>query len=160
MAFVTAFVFGLAPAVQATRPHLSDTLKSEAGSIFGGRGHARVRKALVIAQVSISLLLLIASSLFVRSLSNLHELDPGFRKDGLLAFSIDPALNGYTPERTAQLYRGLLDRLQALPGVTGVGQAVRIAAAAVLLLAIGLVAGYVPARRALRVDPMRVLRYE
>ena len=125
IAFVTAFVFGLAPALQATRPHVSATLKNEAGNIFGGRGHARIRKALVIAQVSISLLLLIASSLFVRSLSKLHELDPGFQKERLIAFGIDPTLNGYTPERTNLLYHDMLGRLRTLPGVNAAGQAVQ-----------------------------------
>ena len=125
VALATAFIFGLAPALQATRPHLSDTLKNEAGNIFGGRGHARVRKALVIGQVSLSLLLLIASSLFVRSLSNLHQLDPGFRKDHVIAFSIDATLNGYTQQQAAQLYRSMLDRLRTLPGVSSVGEAVQ-----------------------------------
>jgi predicted permease len=124
MAFVTAFIFGLAPALQAARPHLSETLKNEAGSVFGVRGHARIRKALVIAQVSLSLLLLIASSLFVRSLSKLHQIDPGFRIDRLITFSIDPTLNGYSPQRTALFYRDMLDRLRALPGVGAAGQAV------------------------------------
>src|SRR5205823_3871801 len=124
LSVATAFAFGLAPALQATRPALSDTLKSETGNIFGGRRHARVRKALVIAQVSVSLLLLIASSLFIRTLWKLHELDPGFRKDHVIAFSIDPTLNGYTPQRTAQFYRDLLDRLGGLPGVSVAAQAV------------------------------------
>jgi predicted permease len=125
IALATTFIFGLAPALQATRLHLSGTLKNEAGNIFGGRGHARVRKALVIVQVSLSLLLLIASSLFVRSLSNLHGLDPGFRKDHVIAFSIDPTLNGYTPQRAAQFYRDMMDRLRALPGVSAAGQAIQ-----------------------------------
>jgi predicted permease len=125
VACVTAFAFGLIPAIQATSPQLASTLKSEAGSIMGGRAHARARKILVMAQVSISLLLLIVSSLFVRSLSNLHQLDPGFRKDRLIAFSIDPTLNGYTPERTGELYRNMLDRVRALPGVTDAAQAVQ-----------------------------------
>ena len=125
LAFLTAFVFGLVPALQATRPRLFDTLKNEAGSIFGSRGQAQVRKVLVVAQVSLSLLLLIASSMFVRSLSNLQNVDPGFRKDQIISFGIDPALNGYTPERTLQLYRDLLERLRGLPSVTSAGQAVQ-----------------------------------
>jgi predicted permease len=125
IAAFTAFIFGLAPALQAARPQLLDTLKNEAGSIFGARGHARARKALVIAQVSLSLLLLIVSALFVRSLSNLHGLDPGFRADHVITFSIDPSLNGYTPERTTQLYRDLLTELRAASGVTAAGLGVR-----------------------------------
>ena len=123
VAFVTAFIFGLAPALQSTRPNLSETLRNEAGSIFGGRGHTRIRKSLVVLQVSLSLLLLIASSLFVRSLANLHQLEPGFRTDRVLAFSIDPTLNGYDRQRTAIFYLEMLDRLRALPGVEAAGQA-------------------------------------
>jgi hypothetical protein len=85
VAFLTTFIFGLVPALQATRLRLAETLKSEAGGIFVSRGHARIRKILVIAQVSLSLLLLIASSLSVRSLSNLYQVDPGFRKDQLIS---------------------------------------------------------------------------
>jgi putative ABC transport system permease protein len=122
--FVTAFLFGLVPALQSTRPYLSETLKNEAGSIFGSRSHARMRKSLVVAQVSVSLLLLIASSLFVRSLANLHQLNPGFRTDRVIAFSIDPTLNGYDQQRTTLFYRDMLDRVRALPGVEAAGHAV------------------------------------
>jgi predicted permease len=125
IAVITAFLFGLAPAVQAARPRLAETLRSEAGNIFGVRGQARVRKVLVTAQVSLSLLLLITSGLFVRSLSNLHNLNPGFKADHVISFSIDPSLNGYTPQRTAQLYRDLLDQLRAAPGVSAAGLGVR-----------------------------------
>jgi predicted permease len=125
IAFATAFIFGLAPALQASRPHLSDTLKSEAGNVFGGRRQAHARKALVMAQVSISLLLLIASSLFVRSLSKLRDVDPGFRKDHVITFSIDPALNGYDRQHVTRFNQDLLDRLRTLPGVRGAGQAVQ-----------------------------------
>jgi predicted permease len=125
VAFLTTFIFGLVPALQATRPRLAETLKSEAGSIFGSCGHARIRKFLVIAQLSLSLLLLIASSLFVRSLSNLYQVDPGFRKDQLISFMIDPAINGYNSERTQQFYRDVLERLRSLPGVLSAGQAVQ-----------------------------------
>lgn len=123
VAFVTAFIFGLVPALQATRPQLSETLKSEAGSVLGGHGHNRFRKALVVAQVSLSLLLLIASSLFVRSLANLHKLDPGFRIDRLITFSVDPALNGYSDERTQIFYRNMLEKLQSSPGVESAAHA-------------------------------------
>jgi len=125
VAFSTALIFGLVPALQTTRPRLAETLKSEASSIFGSRGQARFRKVLVGAQVSLSLILLIVSSLFVRSLSNLHQVDPGFRKDQLISFSLDPATNGYDSQRTQQFYRDLLERLRGLPGVVSAGQAVQ-----------------------------------
>jgi len=125
IAFVTAFLFGLAPALQAAKPQLSDTLKNEAANIFSGRGQRGLRKALVVGQVSLSLLLSIASSLFIRTLANLRDLDPGFSKDHVIAFSVDPILSGYTQERTLQFYRNMLDRLQSLPGVSSAGQAVQ-----------------------------------
>jgi predicted permease len=125
VALATACLFGLAPALQTTKPQLSTTLKSEAGTILGSRGQARVRKALVIGQVALSLLLLISSSLFVRSLANLHHVDPGFRIDHLISFAISPQLNGYTAERTIQFNHDLLEGLRRLPGVTSAGQAVQ-----------------------------------
>src|SRR5439155_17856547 len=71
-----------------------------------------------------SLLLLIASSLFVQSLANLRQVDPGFRIDRVIAFSIDPTLNGYDLRRNALFYREMLDRLKALPGVEAAGHAI------------------------------------
>jgi predicted permease len=124
VAFVTAFIFGLAPAFQGSHPNLSDTLKNEAGSILGRSSHTLVRKGLVVVQVSLSLLLLIVSGLFVRSLANLRELDPGFRIERVIAFSIDPTLNGYDQRRTALFYREMLDRLKALPGVEAAAHSV------------------------------------
>jgi len=74
---LTGVIFGLVPALQTTRPNIVGTLKDQAGAVVGG-GHHRLRKALVVAQVTLSLLLLIAAGLFVRSLSNLRNLGPGF----------------------------------------------------------------------------------
>jgi predicted permease len=113
---LTGIVFGLIPALQSTRPDLAGTLKESAGAVIGG-GHMRMRKALVVAQVFLSLLLLIGASLFVRSLRNLDTLDPGFRTHNVVAFSIDPRLNGYTKERTPIFYRQLLEKLRATAGV-------------------------------------------
>jgi len=113
---LTGIVFGLVPALQSTRPDLASTLKESAGAVIGG-GHMRMRKALVVAQVFLSLLLLIGAGLFVRSLRNLDNLNPGFRTHNVVAFSIDPRLNGYTKERTLIFYRQLLNKLRATPGV-------------------------------------------
>jgi predicted permease len=112
---LTGIVFGLVPALQSTHPDLASTLKESAGAVVGG--HMRLRKALVVAQVSLSLLLLIGAGLFVRSLRNLKTLDPGFRTHNVVAFSIDPRLNGYTKERTPIFYRELLEKLRTTPGV-------------------------------------------
>jgi predicted permease len=122
----TGILFGLAPALQSTRPQVAPTLKDQAGSVLGG-GQARLRKALVASQVAVSLLLLIGAGLFIRTLHNLTTVDLGLKTDNLIAFAIDPSLNGYTPARSSQLAKELLDRLRATPGVTAAGfAAVRI----------------------------------
>ncbi|HVP45027.1 MAG TPA: ABC transporter permease [Bryobacteraceae bacterium] len=123
IACLTGLVFGLAPALQSTRPNLAPTLKDQAGAVLGGGGQVRLRKGLVTAQVTLSLLLLIGAGLFIRSLRNLHDLGPGFLQDHLVAFNIDPSLNGYSSERAKLLYRQLTDAVGAIPGVQSVGLA-------------------------------------
>jgi predicted permease len=122
MTILTGIIFGLVPALQTTKPNIVGTLKDQAGAVLGG-GHHRLRKALVIAQVTLSLLLLIAAGLFVRSLSNLRNLGPGFPVERLVGFEIDPSLNGYTPERMKVFYPQLLESLRSIPGVQSAGLA-------------------------------------
>src|SRR5262249_42321921 len=117
VSLLTALLFGLAPALQSTRPALTSTLKDESGSVVGGTGHARFRKALVVAQVCLSVLLLAGATLFARSLYNLKSLNPGFQTDQLLGFSLDPSLNGYSKERSLALFQRLQDELAQLPDV-------------------------------------------
>jgi len=114
---ITAILFGLAPALQSTRPALTSTLKDESGSVVGGTGHARFRKSLVVAQVCLSVLLLAGAALFARSLYNLRMLNPGFNADQLLAFSVDPSLNGYPRERALTIFQRLEEALAQLPDV-------------------------------------------
>ncbi|HLG98786.1 MAG TPA: ABC transporter permease [Bryobacteraceae bacterium] len=116
VSIATGVVFGLVPALQATRPDLAGTLKDQVGSIAGGTS-AGARKALVVAQVTLSLLLLIGAGLFIRSLTNLKDLDPGFQTSNLLEFSINPTRNGYKPERSLDFYRELREALNGIPGV-------------------------------------------
>ena len=123
VAVLTGLVFGLAPALQATRPELAGTLKDQAGSVVGGTA-VGLRKFLVVAQVSLSLLLLIGAGLFIQSFRNLKELNPGFHTENLLTFAMDPTLNGYKPERTLQFYRQLTDRMNGLPGARSAALAV------------------------------------
>jgi predicted permease len=118
----TGLVFGLAPALQATRPDVGRTLKDQAGAVVGG-GHGRLRNALVVTQVALSLLLLIGAGLFLRSLKNLSNLGPGFSAERLVGFNIDPSLNGYTPERLNSFYQQLIENLNAIPGVKSVAVA-------------------------------------
>ncbi len=123
LSVLTGIVFGLMPALQSTRPDLARTLKDQASAVVGGAS-AGMRKVLVIAQISLSLLLLIGAGLFIRSLQKLKELDPGFRTTNLLAFKVDPTLNGYTTERTKAFYEQLKQDLESLPGVDSAGLAI------------------------------------
>lgn len=123
VALLTGLIFGLVPALQATKPDVAPTLKDTVGGVVGGGTHVRVRKALVAAQVMLSLLLLIGAGLFIRSLRNLRDLGPGFNTGKLVAFEIDPTLNGYSAERAKIFYRQLSADLSALPGVRSVGLA-------------------------------------
>jgi predicted permease len=119
----TGIVFGLVPALQSTRPNLAGTLKDQAGAVVGGTS-VGFRKGLVVAQVTLSLLLLIGAGLFIRSLQNLRDLDPGFRTQNLLSFSINPTLNGYKDERSLQLYRQLDEAMSRLPMVQSASLAI------------------------------------
>ena len=119
----TGTLFGLVPALQGTRPDLAPTLKDQAGAVVGGGAPVRMRKALVTAQVTLSLLLLIGAGLFIRSLQNLRDLGPGFRPDHLVAFNIDPSLNGYNVERSKAFYQRLTDVVGAIPGIQAAGLA-------------------------------------
>ncbi len=118
----TGLIFGLAPALKTTRPDIGRTLKDQAGAVVGG-GHNGLRKALVVAQVSLSLLLLIGAGLFLRTLNNLSSLGPGFPVERLVGFDIDPSLGGYTPERAIIFFQRLTESLGSIPGVQSVGLA-------------------------------------
>jgi len=115
IALISGLFFGLVPAIQATRPELAHTLKDQAGSVIRGSS-AGLRKGLVVAQVSLSLLLLIGAGLFIQSLRNLKTLNPGFDVHNLLAFDVDPTMSKYDPQFARDYYRRLSERLGALPG--------------------------------------------
>ena len=116
LALATAVVFGLIPALQASKPQLNRTLREEAGSLSGSH-HARFRKGLVVAQVALSMLLVAGAGLFARSLYNLKNLDPGFEAGNLITFHVDPALNGYDQARIKSFYDQLLQEIRRIPGV-------------------------------------------
>ena len=123
VSLVTAAVFGLAPALQTSRPDMNRTLREEAGSLSGGQAHARLRKGLVVAQVALSMLLVAGAGLFARSLYNLKHLNPGFDATSLVSFAISPELSGYSQARIKQFYAALQQDLQAVTGVAGVSMA-------------------------------------
>jgi predicted permease len=117
LALITGIGFGLLPAIQATRPNVYPTLKDQGGSVIGGFGQVRSRQALVVAQVALSLLLLVGAGLFTRSLINLRKLDPGFQTSNMVVFSLDASRNGYTPQRVRETYQTVQERLSSIPGV-------------------------------------------
>ncbi len=118
---LTGIVFGLLPALRASRPDPWTTLKDTVGSIAGTGGSLFLRKGLVTAQVALSFLLLFGAGLFVRSLQNLQGTETGVALDNLITFQLSPALNGYDTPRAVQFYQNLLERLGSAPGVTSAG---------------------------------------
>jgi predicted permease len=121
--FVTAILFGLIPALQATRTDMAPVLKDQAGAVVGSGAPVRFRKILVAGQVSLSLLLLVGAGLFIRSLQNLRNLGPGFAPANLMAFNIDPSLNSYDAPKCKAFYQRLTESLSSIPGVQSVGLA-------------------------------------
>jgi predicted permease len=121
LTFLTGLVFGLLPALRASRPDPWTTLKDTMGSIAGTGGSLFLRKSLVTAQVALSFLLLFGAGLFVRSLQNLQGTETGIALDNLVTFQISPALSGYTDERAVLLNQQLLERLRSAPGIKSVG---------------------------------------
>jgi predicted permease len=119
---LTGVLFGLVPALQTTKPNVATTLKDEAAAVVGG-GHGALRKSLVIAQVTLSLLLLIGAGLFTKSLGNLRNLGPGFNAQNLVGFEMDPSYSGYSVARMKVFYPQLLDALSSIPGVQSTGLA-------------------------------------
>lgn len=117
LALITGIGFGLLPAIQSTRPNVYPTLKDQAGGVVGGFGQIRSRQALVVAQVALSLLLLVGAGLFTRSLMNLRKLDPGFQITNMVTFSLDASRNGYTPVRIRETYQNVQAGLDSIPGV-------------------------------------------
>lgn len=108
-------VFGLAPALQATRPGLSQALRET--SAQGGAARTRLRSVLVVSQIAISLVVLIAAGLVVRTLQQVQTMNPGFDSQNGLTVSFDLGLQGYDEEHAQQFYRQVTERVKALPGV-------------------------------------------
>jgi predicted permease len=119
VAVLTAILFGLAPALRATRLDLSPVLKSTSVGTAGGLVHRRLPagKLLVIAQVAVSLVLLVAAGLFVHSLARLSEVNLGYNREKLLLFRVDASPSGYKGVRILRLHQSLLEKFSAIPGV-------------------------------------------
>ncbi|HUU32505.1 MAG TPA: ABC transporter permease, partial [Vicinamibacterales bacterium] len=117
LTLVTGVVFGLLPALRASRPDTWSTLKDTVGAVAGTGGSLYLRKGLVAAQVALSFLLLFGAGLFVQSLQNLKGTDTGVTLDNLITFQLAPALSGYDDTRTGTLYSQLRERLDGAAGI-------------------------------------------
>ena len=123
LTIATGLVFGLFPAFHSTRESLVTTIRANAGQIAGARSTLRSHAALVIGQIALSTVLLVAAGLFLKSLRNVARENVGLAVEHLATFTVSPELNGYSPERSKQLFRRLDAELAAIPSVTGVSTA-------------------------------------
>jgi predicted permease len=115
ISLVSGVLFGIAPALRATKADLTSALKEK--STQGRKGSFNLGSVLVVAQVAVSLVLLVVAGLFARSLIKLQQEDLGFNRDNVLLASVDTRLAGYKPAELSALYRQLYDRLNTLPNV-------------------------------------------
>jgi putative ABC transport system permease protein len=117
LSLATGVIFGLAPALQASRPDLVPALKDEDSAAAQGRRRFNLRNLLVVAQVALSLVLLIGAGLFLRSLNNAQSIDPGFDAEKILNAQLNINLLRYTKTQGQDFYRRVVERVEALPGV-------------------------------------------
>ncbi len=118
IAILTCVLFGLLPALQASRTDPIEAMKASGRGIAGGGARLAVRRALVVSQVALSLVLLVGALLFVRSLGNLLTLDAGFGRDHVLVVDVDHTRLRVPKERRVALRADVLERVRAVPGVT------------------------------------------
>ncbi len=119
----TGLLFGMFPALHATRMNLVTALKASAGQASGARSAARFRSVLVTAQIALSMALLVSAGLFVQSLLNVHRVELGLRAENVATFDLYPGLIGYELEAARALFARVEEELAAIPGVTGVSTA-------------------------------------
>jgi putative ABC transport system permease protein len=119
IALAVSVLFSLAPALQLIRPDIVNALKQQTSTTSGGT--LNFRRLIVSLQVGLSVLLLVGSGLFVRTMQNLRHVDAGFNTSHLITFHIDPLLSGYAKEKIPLLQQNVLETMAALPGVQAVG---------------------------------------
>lgn len=115
LSIATGILFSLIPALQSSKPQLVPALKDE--SSMAGFRRSRLRNFLVVAQVSLSLILLISAGLIVRSLQAAQKMRPGFNPENAVAISFDVSLQGYNEERGRAFQKQVLERARALPQI-------------------------------------------
>jgi predicted permease len=122
VAGATCLLFGLLPALQATRIAPAAAMRAGGRSVTAGRERYGLRRALVTAQVALSLVLLVGAVLFVRSLQKLLDVQPGFHSEGILTLHIDITPGKYPKERRPVVFGELLEKMRAEPGIVSVAQ--------------------------------------
>jgi putative ABC transport system permease protein len=125
LSIATGFLFGLAPALQSSKPDVLPALKDSGGS-FSHRGGGRLRSALVVAQIALSLVLLISAGLCVRTLQNLQAVNLGFEIENMLTAKIDLGRQNYSEAQGREFYQRLLERVRSLPGVQAASLALTV----------------------------------
>ena len=121
LSLAAGVAFSLVPALRATRADPSGALKEQSRSVTLSR--SRLSRALIVAQVAVSLALLVGAGLFLKTLANLRGVDVGFNPQQMLLFQMDSTRSGYDPEESVALYARIGDGVRALPGVRSVAMA-------------------------------------
>ena len=117
---IAVVIFGLAPSWRTSRLDLSEAVKESAQGTAAVQGRSRVGEGLVIPQIALSLVLLVAAGLLVRTLQKLKNFYPGFDQQNVLLFSINPGMIGYKNTQCAELYQRLREQIRTIPGVSAV----------------------------------------
>jgi predicted permease len=120
LAVIAGMLFGLAPAIQSTQVNFTPALKESRGVGAAAprrRFRPRMGHVLIVAQIAVSLLLVIGAGLFVRTLANLHSVDVGFNRENILLFTINGRQAGYRDAALARFYAGLIEKFREIPGV-------------------------------------------
>ena len=116
LSVLATLICGAFPALRSSRVNAAEVLKEETASISGGH-HRRLLSGLVVTQIALSLALLVSSALFLRTLRNMSDADPGFRQDHVLTASIALGISGYSDKEAEPIEHKILDRVSALPGI-------------------------------------------
>ncbi|MGV3709315.1 MAG: ABC transporter permease [Gemmatimonas sp.] len=123
LAIGTGFLFGMFPALHSTRSDLVTSIRANAGQISGARAAARFRSSLVTVQIALSMALLTSAGLFLKSITNVNNVNLGADIENVVTFLITPQRSGYTPERAGLFFKQVEDEMRRMPGVTAVTSA-------------------------------------
>ncbi len=142
---LTGVIFGMLPSLQASRADLVTTLKGEGPAVTSGTRRLSLRNLVVVAQVALSLVLLISAGLFIRSTRNVQEMNPGFESKRIMLASVDVGLHGYDEAQGRSFFKQIVERVKSLPGVEAASIAGPLPLDAYSTGARLTVEGYVPA---------------